>query len=454
MPEMRPPQHGRYLANAAIAVIAVCLLIQAGGASSARPGSDTGTSAASDHVVFSFAFSPDSRLLAIGRGSPDYRKRHGLIELRDTETGELRRIVKGFDGPVWSVSFSPDGRTLISGSSEFRETKLQGDARDRKLFGELKWWDPETGDLERKRTVGDDNPQAFTIAFSPDGSSLASAEYSTSSNFAMTEPYGGVFAGTLTRSMNAKVLDPRTGDVRTDLKKGLRLYERGGSRGVFNQFAGLAGTPSRLPLSSYSTMGAVFSPDGAHLAAGTLDSVRIWDARSGKEVRTLKNFDGFVRDVAFSPDGQTLATASVRYDRRVMDGVVVISSESEIRFHDVRTGNMRRTVKGHNDEVTSLAFTPDGKGLVVGAIGYEQNKEFGYLRLMNLQTGEITSRRSGSLPVYSLLLSPDGRRLAVRNGLFSVALVDMQTWKVVHNFSTRSRTGSCSRSAASFRWCT
>jgi WD40 repeat protein len=441
MLDSRPPQKRRHAAIAAFAARSICLLLCLGIPANGRSGPDTRTPSEPDHVVFSIAFSPDGRMLAIGRGSPDYRKRIGLIEIRDTVTGELRRIVKGFDGPVWSVSFSADGRKLISGSSEFRETKLQGSSRDRKLVGELKWWDAETGDLEHKRTVGDDNPQAFTIVVSPDGASLASAEYSTSSNFTATEPYGGVFAGTLTRSMNAKVLDSRTGEVRTGLKKGLRLYERGGSLGMFNQRVAFVGAPSRLPLSSYSTMGAVFSPDGRYLAAGTLDSVRLWEARTGDEVRTLKNFAGFVRAVAFSPDGQTMATASVRYDRRVSDDSFTLTSESEIRFHDVRTGNLKRVVTGHGDEVTSLAFTPDGRTLLVGAIGYTHNKEFGYLRMMDLQTWEIVSRRSDSLPVYSLLLSPDGRLLAVRNGLFSVALVDTNTWKVIHTFDSAT-TGS------------
>jgi WD40 repeat protein len=430
---IEPPPSERWCA----ALAAVCVLICVSTGARARPRVDERRPAEFDDAVFSFAFSPDGCSLAIGRGSPDYSRRYGRIEIRDTETGALRRVIKGFDGPVWSVAFAPDGRTLISGSCEVRETKLRPSSRDFRLFAELKWWNPETGELERRRTIEAANPQAFMVACSPDGGLLASAEYSTVNNFLTTEPRGGTFAATLTRSMNARLLDARTGEVRSDLKKGLKRYERGGPRGVFNTFATAVGSPSRLPLFSYSTMGVIFSPDGRRIAGGTLDEIRLWDARSGEELRTFKDFRGFLRAVAFSPDGRTLAAASVTHARRNTRGSVVVSSESEIRLYDLETGKLTRTVAGRGDEITSLAFTPDGSVLVIGSVGNAPDGAFGYLRRMDLRTGSIVSRRSAALPVYSLVPSPDGRWLAVRSGIFSVALVDTGSWRVAHTFDER-----------------
>jgi WD40 repeat protein len=65
-------------------------------------------------------FSPDGRLLAIARSFRDGNQ----VELWDSETGALQRTIRGFDGRVRSLSFSPDGRTLLTGSTGFHQTRL------------------------------------------------------------------------------------------------------------------------------------------------------------------------------------------------------------------------------------------------------------------------------------------------------------------------------------------
>ena len=83
------------------------------------------------------------------------------------------------------------------------------------------------------------------------------------------------------------------------------------------------------------------------------DAIRLWDARTGRHLRTLEGHTGIVHSVAFSPpDGSTLASGSV---------------DNTIRLWDARTGAHLRTRDAHWDGVLSVAFSPDGSTLASGS---------------------------------------------------------------------------------------
>src|SRR5258705_5834248 len=76
--------------------------------------------------------SRDGNTLAIARSSRDVIQRNGRVELWNLKSGQLLRTITGFDGSIWSVSFSRDGQSLITASTEFRQEKIASNPKDRK----------------------------------------------------------------------------------------------------------------------------------------------------------------------------------------------------------------------------------------------------------------------------------------------------------------------------------
>jgi predicted Ser/Thr protein kinase len=99
--------------------------------------------------------------------------------------------------------------------------------------------------------------------------------------------------------------------------------------------------------------GVAFAPDGRTLASAGIDqTIKLWDADSGREIQTLYGHAAEVDAVAFTPDGRRLVSAS---------------EDRTAKFWDLDTGQEIMDLRGHADQVRNVAFSPDGLTLATAS---------------------------------------------------------------------------------------
>ena len=142
-----------------------------------------------------------------------------------------------------------------------------------------------------------------------------------------------------------------------------------------------------------------FSPNGQVVASASYDkTVRLWNATTGEETQKLEGHDDFVFAVAFSPDGQVVASAS---------------HDKTVRLWNATTGKETQKLEGHDDFVFAVAFSPDGQ--VVASASHDKT-----VRLWNATTGEQIHAFHTDI-VSKLVFTQDGQRLETDRGSLDVS---------------------------------
>jgi len=302
-------------------------------------------------VINSLAFGQNGRVLILGTTQYESERTFGTIKLLDLQSGTLASFHAGEDRSVDSLLLSQDGGLLAVQTSPISVEIL----------------DPKTWRVKHTfYTEGDGKPGSGTNSrYLLSVKSVLTAEFS---------PDGKTIAGVIEQS-GIKVWDPRTGEV----KKELSEREDAGSL-------------------------ATFSRDGKTLAeTGGKDSIKLWDVADGASSKVETPNDRTISAIGLSLNGSMLA----------------IGTGADVSLRDSTRGNTVRTLTGHHSTVNRIAFSDNGQFIATAG-------EDGAVEIWDLGNGQLRQTLSGIGRVNALRFAPDGQWLATANADFSISLWDIK----------------------------
>jgi TonB family protein len=173
-----------------------------------------------------------------------------------------------------------------------------------------------------------------------------------------------------------------------------------------------------LPGHSSPVISVAYSPDGQTLASGGADKIiKLWDVKTGNLLQTLSTRSKWVRSVVYSLDGQTLASGS---------------DDNTIKLWNVKTGKLLQTLSGYSDSVRSIAYSPDGQTLAGGS---DDNT----IKVWDVKTGNLLQTLSGHCKwVRSAAYSPHGQTLASGSADNTIKVWDAKTGNLLQTLSGHS----------------
>jgi WD40 repeat protein len=387
--------------------------------------------------ITALTFSPDGNILALGRcGKWDNREESegggGCLEGEIFFLNVSKRKLLPFSfnqhkSVPHSISYSPDGKILISSSTEsivfwdldahtlikqvpsqcnvkIRNVTFSRNNRDNKVIAlgtrgdSIIVWDIDTcNELISKPLVGHQG-SITSVALSPDGATIASAGDDKNVILWNINSYGPADRFLADTKTNTIAISPDGKLLATGYEGAITLWDIAGNKKLMGPLEGHTGIVRSM----------AFSPDSKILASPSKDNgIILWNLTTGHQIKPILNGNhGFVWRLAFSPDGKTLASANS--DSTVSLWDLASNQESPL---EIRAGKPE-----HTSPVYSVAFSPDNRFL---AIGTGEGEIVLRDRSRSQQVDLLPAAQDKNVKnVKSLAFSPDSRKLAtaVRGG--------------------------------------
>ncbi len=312
--------------------------------------------------VTGFQFSPNGQTLAVRTCDEIY--------FWDVNTGELEKTITGYSDNVGKVAYSPDGRTLVSLDHSVRIWDLDTQKLIKTIStktlsakGEIRTiayspneeilacgtndktvvlWD--VSEWKKRSVLKGHIDGVSSVAFSPNGQTLASGSWN--GKILLWNVHTGEHLKTLKKqedeSYISTVLFSPNGQILANIEseETIRLWDVATGKLL-----------KTIKMKVDTVFSIDFSPDGTTLVtADDTGKIKFWDVTTGdhKEVTHFKEEGTYDVYAVFSPDGYTLAS---------------VDTGAEIFLWNVSTGRLLKTLKGHTNDINSIAFSPDGKTL-------------------------------------------------------------------------------------------
>ena len=358
--------------------------------------------------VWAYDYSPERKEIALAyKGS-------GGVSLWSVEKGAVVQTLEGHTEQIESLTYSPDGRWLVSagGDNAARIWDLDAGRALHTLIGQDHWaqdisffpnndtiatrgadslvslWSVKTGEF--LRAVPENAGRIYAMAMAPDGETFASLSYP---DYYASKLFGGNIdiwnarSGARLRTIRGHTSSRLSVDFSPD-GKAVASAGMGGVLRIQDANTGetiheIDGRGNRWRASS-----ARYSPDGKTLLSFGGAGIQIWDAQTGRLIETLEELRPSSFS-AFSADGSMLAEMG-----------------SEIRIWDLKTRKLRNSFGKELEEILCFSFSPYGVNLAAGS-------RDGKMRVWNVETGAlIQAHKEHPYDVSAIAYSPDGQHIA------------------------------------------